>query len=41
MKIWQGYGSEHSMNLVMIGHFKSPKDATHAQKNDRTPDRRT
>ena len=22
MKIWYGYGSEHSMNLVMIGHFK-------------------
>ncbi|MGO9297643.1 MAG: DUF6375 family protein [Streptosporangiaceae bacterium] len=22
MKIWIGYGSEHSMNLVMIGHFK-------------------
>lgn len=21
MKIWNGYGSEHSMNLVMIGHF--------------------
>jgi uncharacterized protein DUF6375 len=21
MKIWYGYGSEHSMNLVMIGHF--------------------
>lgn len=27
MKIWQGYGSEHSMNLVMIGHFKSADDA--------------
>ena len=22
MKIWKAYGSEHSMNLVMIGHFK-------------------
>ncbi len=22
MKIWQGYGTEHSMNLVMIGHFE-------------------
>ncbi len=22
MKIWNGYGTEHSMNLVMIGHFK-------------------
>lgn len=28
MKIWSGYGSEHSMNLVMIGHFK---DATAAE----------
>lgn len=27
MKIWNGYGSEHSMNLVMIGHFKSADDA--------------
>jgi hypothetical protein len=32
MKIWQGYGSEHSMNLVMIGHFKSPEDAEKTQK---------
>ena len=32
MKIWQGYGSEHSMNLVMIGHFESPRDAKHTQK---------
>ena len=32
MKIWHGYGSEHSMNLVMIGHFKSPKDAKKTQK---------
>lgn len=22
MKIWRGYGTEHSMNLVMIGHFR-------------------
>lgn len=21
MKVWQGYGTEHSMNLVMIGRF--------------------
>lgn len=28
MRIWNGYGSEHSMNLVMIGHFK---DATAAE----------
>lgn len=27
MKIWNGYGSEHSMNLVMIGHFKTSDDA--------------
>ena len=27
MKIWYGYGSEHSINLVMVGHFKSAEDA--------------
>lgn len=27
MKIWHGYGSEHSMNLVMIGKFKNAEDA--------------
>lgn len=27
MKIWNGYISEHSMNLVMIGHFKTEHDA--------------
>jgi Family of unknown function (DUF6375) len=27
MRIWYGYGSEHSMNLVMIGRFKSAVDA--------------
>ena len=27
MKIWSGYGSEHSMSLVMIGHFKTEEDA--------------
>jgi len=32
MKIWNGYGSEHSMNLVMIGHFKSSEDAEKTQK---------
>jgi hypothetical protein len=31
MKIWHGYGSEHSMNLVMIGHFKSSEDAKKTQ----------
>ncbi|MFE1190720.1 DUF6375 family protein [[Kitasatospora] papulosa] len=29
MKVWYGYGTEHSMNLVMIGRFK---DATAAQR---------
>ncbi len=28
MKIWIGYGSEHSANLVMLGKFKTPEDAT-------------
>lgn len=32
MKIWHGYGSEHSMNLVMIGHFKSSQDAEKTQE---------
>jgi len=27
MKIWQAYGSEHSMNLVLIGRFKTERDA--------------
>lgn len=27
MKIWYQYGSEHSANLVMIGHFKDAADA--------------
>ena len=30
MKIWSNYGSEHSANLVMIGHFKTIKDAKEA-----------
>ena len=29
MKVWYQYGSEHSANLVMIGHFQ---DATEAAK---------
>ncbi|TVZ75658.1 DUF6375 family protein [Streptomyces sp. BK340] len=29
MKVWYGYGTEHSMNLVMIGRFK---DATTAER---------
>jgi hypothetical protein len=32
MKIWQGYGSEHSANLVMIGHFKDVTSATKAKE---------
>ncbi|WP_135557752.1 DUF6375 family protein [Paenibacillus cymbidii] len=32
MKIWNGYGSEHSMNLVMIGQFKEAADAEEATK---------
>lgn len=32
MKIWHGFGSEHSMNLVMIGYFKSVEDAEETQK---------
>ena len=27
MKIWNSYGSEHSMNLVLIGSFVQAKDA--------------
>ena len=30
MKIWFGYGSEHSMNLVMVGHFREAEDAAKA-----------
>jgi hypothetical protein len=32
MKIWNGYGSEHSMNLVMIGHFQKAADAVKAKQ---------
>lgn len=32
MKIWQCYGAEHSMNLVLIGHFKSEEMATQSIK---------
>lgn len=31
MKMWNGYGSEHSMNLVMIGKFKNVRDAEEVQ----------
>jgi hypothetical protein len=27
MKLWRGFGSEHSMKLVMIGRFRSARDA--------------
>lgn len=27
MKIWQGYGAEHSLNLVIVGTFKDVGDA--------------
>lgn len=32
MKIWRGYGSEHSSNLVMIGHFKTVARAVEAKR---------
>lgn len=32
MKIWNGYGSEHSMNLVLIGRFKRAQDAEKVEK---------
>jgi hypothetical protein len=32
MKIWNSYGSEHSMNLVMIGRFKEAGSAEEAKK---------
>jgi hypothetical protein len=32
MRVWYGYGSEHSANLVMIGHFQSVGDATKASE---------
>jgi uncharacterized glyoxalase superfamily protein PhnB len=31
MKIWRGFGSEHSANLVMIGHFESASEASKAK----------
>jgi len=33
MKIWNGYGSEHSMNLVLIGRFKRTQDAEKVEKD--------
>ena len=32
MKIWHAFESEHSANLVMIGHFKSVEDAKQTQE---------
>jgi hypothetical protein len=32
MKVWPGYGSEHSMNLVMIGRFKEEDDDAKAKE---------
>ena len=32
MKIWYQHGSEHSANLVMIGHFKDAPEATKAKE---------
>ncbi len=32
MKIWYQHGSEHSANLVMIGHFENATDATKAKE---------
>ena len=31
MKVWRMFGSEHSANLVMIGHFKEVSEATKAK----------
>lgn len=33
MKIWNEYGSEHSMNLVLIGRFKRAHDAEKVEKD--------
>ena len=30
MKLWLGYGTEHSMNLVMIGQFDDTREASQA-----------
>lgn len=32
MKVWNQFGSEHSANLVMIGHFKDVSDAVRAKE---------
>lgn len=33
MKIWNGYGSEHSMNLILIGKFKRAQDAEKVEED--------
>ena len=33
MKIWNAFGSEHSMNLVMIGRFKEVRNAQQAKRS--------
>ncbi|NOJ58429.1 DUF6375 family protein [Arthrobacter sp. 260] len=32
MKVWHGYGTEHSMNLKLIGHFADADEARAAVK---------
>ena len=32
MKLWYGYGAEHSMNLVMIGRFRDAAEAAKANE---------
>lgn len=32
MKVWYQHGSEHSANLVMIGHFENVAEATKAKE---------
>jgi Family of unknown function (DUF6375) len=32
MKVWYQHGSEHSANLVMIGHFEEATEATKAKE---------
>ena len=32
MKVWVGFGSEHSANLRMIGHFETPERAESAKR---------
>lgn len=32
MKVWNGYGSEHSSNIVMIGQFKTIAEAEKAKR---------